>query len=325
MLKTLNENIDETKVLEAIAKDKTCGVIAKEFSTFKSVIRSIAYKHEVSIFRDRVRHNVKYISPNVIEGGSFKQTVINDEDPSIKAIRLREANKTKKEIVLDLFIEDKSRREIASILEITPTMVQVYERQNNLYRHCFLASTKRKLVKIIKKDLEGDFSYGEIVELYNLTQKKIDLLCVHYGLPRLKSFFLKKRVDFIVSEFKLGKEAEIILKERNKLLYVARKFPKLHYIKAIGVKNGYGKSSLASGRANGECIELYSLLSEIEEMRDVQNMSFYKMAKILKDKGRKSVLGAVLTEQSIRSKYIHFKNNKEKYVKNVSKEERELA
>lgn len=324
MIKTLKEHIDETKVLEAIVENKTCGTIAKEFNTFKDVIRSIAHKHDVTIFKDRIKYNVKYSSPNVIEAEPIRQTVVNEEDPSIKAIRLRQANKTNKEIVFDLFVEDKSRREIASILEISPAMVQVYERQNSIYRHCFLASTKRKLVKLIKKDMEGDFSYGEIVERYNLTPKRMDLLCIHYDLPRLKSFYLRKRDDFIVSELNSGKDAETIIKERNKLLYVARKFPRTGYINIIGLKHGYRKNSITSGRANGECIELYSLMSEIEEMRDEQKMSFYKIARTLNDKGVKTILGATLSEQNIRQKYLYFKKDKEKYVKNVT-EEKELA
>jgi hypothetical protein len=289
--------IDVTLVAKKLTEGKTIGRIAFEMHTFRSCIREICHNNSFSPVRDVAKINTSYNTIQYIRPAERKKNI-------------KPQTVYYKRVVAENFLKEKNVIETAETLGVTREYIRVLEKSLNLSRRLATAARCKKLIKLIKNDIEKGLSYEEIVSYWKLNKKKITYLQRKFGFPGLIFLFVKRRNDFIQLEYKNGKTITEILQENNRLLYIKEKKIKASAAQSIANKGFKRYPGIGLRTQKGVVFESMDVLKKIEELRDVQKMSFSKIAEKLNAEGIKTISGATFYYQMVAIKYNQLKTLK---------------
>ena len=166
----------------------------------------------------------------------------------------------------------------------------------------------QNIISNIKKDIELNLCYEEIMNKYEL--KEANLTRIYFwarfykmDLPIFLDFFIKKRNEIIINEFKKGKTAKEILNNKNKFLNGYFKIKGIGLIYSILAKNGVYRFPTVGKRCHGGYFENKEVLNKIKFLREKKNYTFGRISKYFSERNILTIGNKIFTPQNICSKY----------------------
>jgi len=165
----------------------------------------------------------------------------------------------------------------------------------------------QKIVADIEKDVSEGMSYNDVKVKYNLDTKMLQKLR-HHGLGNLFSRLTQERREGILEEYKTKLAREVVSSHDSKLDN-PNKLTNIGQVYKASTKLGFRKYPKIGNRNAGGLFESKEVIMIIKVKREVEELSFAKIAAFLNEKGYKTPMGRDYQDHNVRFKYMSIKKN----------------
>jgi len=270
----------EPQILELLNKQIEIPVIIEKLNISRDIIKKVAKNNNINI-------------DGRIKSGIMKQ----------KAAR--------NEYIYKMILEGTTYQKISEKTNITKQRVQQIAKSLNFSRWVQIRNNEKITIKSIEEDISKGLFYNDLKNKYNINDCKIKGMLRRNNCKILKN---KRENEFInrnktiVSEYRNGKSASMILLLDSNVISEPAKINSVGSVYAICIKQGFRKYPKVKNRRSGEIFESVKILKLIVRLKEKKHLTLVDIASYLNEKKYKTICGKTFSFSNVANKYISAKS-----------------
>ena len=190
---------------------------------------------------------------------------------------------------------------IADIFNVTKSRVGQLAKNHGIKRWEITRKTSMEKIENINLDIKNGMQYGELLEKYNLDYNAIGQLR-HYGLEAIANTYRNNRNKTIIDEYKI-KIAKKVVESETEELNSPQRIQTIASVYKISSSGGYKRYPNIGKKCLGGTQETKEVIGFILTRRNIDKLSFRKIAEELNHKKMVTIGGLPFTTHNVRSKY----------------------
>lgn len=234
--------------------------------------------------------------------------VAMDNNLEVVDSRTLRAKFSRNEELKELLDIGMTYEEAAEKMGITKQRVYQIAKKNGIRRWEETRQEHETWINVIKADIEVGLTYYELIDKHSITPKEMARLR-YYGLGNIFTDFLKERNQKVVKEYK-NRIAKDIVAKHSPSLDNPLPISNINQVYRISSNLGYRKYPNIGNRSAGGVFEDQDVIMIIKVKREVDELSFQKIADLLNEKGYTTPMGKPYQSANVRAKYLGIKKHK---------------
>ena len=301
----------EAEVVEKIQQGISLEEVVSSMGLTYYMINKIAKKHEIKIGK------LEKIEDDVID--KIHQGIMLDElvtifntttyilrkiakKNNLKIGKISKNYKTKRNNeMLELIHAGDTFSSIAKKFNVTKSRVGQLAKDHGVNRWEIGRTTSEQLINDIQIDIDNGMEYDELKQKHNLTHKTIERLR-YRGLKPVSATYRENRNSTIVDEYKIM-TAKKVLASDTKSLDSPQRILGVNSIYSISTAAGFKRYPNIGKRCVKGSHETKEVLGLILTRRNIDKLSFRKIAEELNEKNMLTIGGLPFTTHNVTSKY----------------------
>jgi hypothetical protein len=203
--------------------------------------------------------------------------------------------------MLELIHAGETFLSIAKKFKVTKSRVGQLAKDHGINRWEISRTTSEQLINDIQTDIDNGMEYDELKQKHNLTHKTIEKLR-YRGLKPVATTYRENRNATIVDEYKIM-TAKKVLQSDTKTLDSPQRIQGVNTIYTISTAAGFKRYPNIGKRCVKGSHETKEVLELILTRRNIDKLSFRKIAEELNEKNMLTIGGLPFTTHNVRSKY----------------------
>jgi predicted transcriptional regulator len=265
----------EPQILELLNKQIEISIIIEKLNISRDIIKKVAKNNNINI-------------DGRIKSGIMKQ----------KAAR--------NEYIYKMILEGTTYQKISEKTNITKQRVQQIAKSLNFSRWVQIRNNEKITIKSIEEDISKGLFYNDLKNKYNINDCKIKGMLRRNNCKILKN---KRENEFInrnktiVSEYRNGKSASMILLLDSNVISEPAKINSVGSVYSICAKQGFRKYPKVKNRMSGEVFESIKVLKLIVHLREKKHLTLVGISSYLNEKNHKTICGKIFSFSNVSNKY----------------------
>lgn len=190
---------------------------------------------------------------------------------------------------------------IAKKFKVTKSRVGQLAKDHGINRWEIARTTSEQQIHDINHDIDNGMEYDELKEKHNLTHKTIEKLR-YRGLKPVATTYRENRNTTIVDEYKIM-TAKKVLQSDTKTLDSPQRIQGVNSIYTISTAAGFKRYPNIGKRCVKGSHETKEVLGLILTRRNIDKLSFRKIAEELNEKNMLTIGGLPFTTHNVTAKY----------------------